>query len=243
MGLQSVCFFPVCADARASRFSLLGGRAGRRVGGKHNRVRGVKKQKLGEEQVPFRDRPNPLVFFAGAAVGRRSVGAKYISTTEQFGRENKTETLKTTIQQGFSHETNQNYIRYMKLTFARHGRDTICFFFRHLGLFIFATRSEAKKVFFHTPENHGILNGRRLFDFVDFRKTQSRSHKLARTAAPETTRRRASCSCHSGHFRGRKKTKQKLRKNTCFYANAEAGQIPGPPSAKSKRLTKHSCLT
>ena len=40
----------VCADARAYRFRLLGGRVGRRVGEKHNTVRVVKKKNVGVEK-------------------------------------------------------------------------------------------------------------------------------------------------------------------------------------------------
>ena len=43
---------------------------------------GSRKKTSEWKNVPFRDRPNPIVFFVGATVGWRSAGAKYISTRE-----------------------------------------------------------------------------------------------------------------------------------------------------------------
>ena len=52
---------------------------------------GGSRKKMSEcKNVPFRARPNPIVFFVGAAVGWRSAGAKYISTRDNSEATNKT---------------------------------------------------------------------------------------------------------------------------------------------------------
>ena len=72
-----------------------------------------------------------------------------------FASGNKKELLKTTKQQGFRHKTKRNHIKDFDTRLARDQMKRLWFYPMHLGPFIFATRSEAKKVSFGPPQNQG----------------------------------------------------------------------------------------
>ena len=111
----------------------------------------------------------------------------------------------------------------------------------HLGSFIFATRSEAKKVIFWALQNHGILRGRTFLDFCVFRKTGDYPHKKARTAAPETTRRMPDPLVILDKSAPKKK-KRFCCKKTCFFTDAENKKIRGGKSDARQRRAKHCYL-
>ena len=92
---------------------------------------------------------------------------------------------------------------------------------KHLGPFIFATRSEAKKGSFGTLQNHGILECRTFLDFCVFSKNgrlfaYKCAHGGARNDAPH-----ARSSCHSGQISAKKKKKFFLQKNVFFHGCRE----------------------
>ena len=89
---------------------------------------------------------------------------------------------------------------YVKMTFARDGRDTSEIFLMHLGPFIFATRAEACEYNFGPMQIQHIREGRPVSDFCVFRKTKGWTEFLAREGAPETHLLPTSYRCDSGHF-------------------------------------------
>ena len=108
--------------------------------------------------------------------------------------------------------------------------------------FVFATRSEVKKVIFWTLQNHGILGGRTISAFCVFQNLGRESHRLSeKGGAGNVWKRRAAGHIHSIilFLEGPRKTKTKKNKKRHFVTIVEEKKTGTGKNVSRERLRNH----